>query len=64
MTGPLAGHALEQSGEIGAMTAEGEIGELPANAPDHAARRLAAFERVRAITLDRLARADARVPSA
>ncbi|MGF6836536.1 hypothetical protein QF001_000403 [Paraburkholderia youngii] len=62
--GPFAHRALEQLGQIGAMPAEGETDELPTNPSDHAARRLAAFERLRAITFDRLASADACVPRA
>ena len=46
------------------MPAKGETGELPANPADYAARRLAAFERLRAIALDRLARAHAYIPRA
>lgn len=62
MTGPSAYRALEQPGQIGAMPAEGETGELSTNSPDHAARRLAAFERLRTIALNGLPRANARVP--
>ncbi|RWA50442.1 hypothetical protein AU476_27875 [Cupriavidus sp. UYMSc13B] len=54
VTGPFAHRALEQLGQIGAMPAEGETGELPTNPSDHAARRLAAFERLRAITHSRV----------
>lgn len=64
MAGPFAGRALERPRQIGAMTTEGKTGELPANPADHAARRLPPSERVRAITLDRLTRADARIPRA
>lgn len=64
VTGPFAHRALEQPGQICTMPAEGETGKLPPNSADHAARRLAAFERLRAITFDRLVRGDACVPRA
>lgn len=46
VTGSLAHRALEQPGQICTMPAEGETGKLQANPADHAARRLATFERL------------------
>ena len=52
------------TGEIVAMTTEGKANDLPAHPADHATRGLTAFERLRAVALDCLACADARVPRA
>jgi hypothetical protein len=64
MTGPFTSCALEQWDEIGAMTAERKTSELPTNAANQAARRLAISNGMRAIAFDRFARANAYVPRA